>query len=134
MEKYHIKPFGAAITNGAEMIMVAHLHCTCFDKNNIPTSLSQSAISYLRKKLHFDGITISDDMVMKGVADFGEVEACVMGIKAGLNMFIYRNCDEKTLEIIEQVYQKAVTDNELQDKIELSYKKIISLKEKYLTP
>lgn len=41
MEQTHIKPFKAAIDNGIEMIMVAHLHCTCFEKEPIPTSLSK---------------------------------------------------------------------------------------------
>lgn len=132
MEQTHIKPFKAAIDNGIEMIMVAHLHCTCFEKEPIPTSLSKNAISYLRNTLNFDGVTISDDMVMKGVAAFGDVEACEMGIRAGLNMFIYRYSDDKTINIIEKIYQKAIIDEELRGKIEESYSKIMALKDKYL--
>lgn len=132
MEQTHIKPFKAAIDNGIEMIMVAHLHCTCFEKNPIPTSLSKNTISYLRNTLNFDGVIISDDMVMKGVAEFGDVEACEMGIKAGVNMFIYRYSDEKTINIIEKIYQKAIIDKRLEEKIEDSYSKIIALKNKYL--
>ena len=52
MEKTHIRPFEACAKN-IEMVMVAHLHCTCFEKENIPTSLSKKAISYLRNKLGF---------------------------------------------------------------------------------
>lgn len=131
METYHIKPFKSACEKNIEMIMIAHLHCTCFEKDPIPTSLSKNAISYLRDKLNFKGVTISDDMVMKGVSSFGEVEACIMGIKAGLNMFIYRNSNPQTIDIIEQVYQKALKDNELAHKIEISYNKILTLKNQY---
>ena len=134
MKKYHIAPFKSAAENQIEMIMAAHLHCTCFEKEPIPTSLSKNALSYLRDFLNFDGVIISDDMVMKGVAAFGEVEAFIMGIKAGLNMFIYKNGDKNAVKIIEQIYQKAADDKELQDKIDFSYKKIIALKEKYFTP
>lgn len=132
MEQTHIKPFKYAIKNNIDMIMVAHLHCTCFEKETIPTSLSKNAIDYLRNNLEFEGITISDDMIMKGVADFGEVEACEMGIRAGLNMFIYRNCDNKTINIIEKIYQKAIIDEELRQNIENSYNKITNLKKKFL--
>lgn len=132
MEQIHIKPFKASIENGIDMIMAAHLHCTCFEKEEIPTSLSKTALDYLRNKLNFNGVIISDDMVMKGVAKFGEVDACIMGIKAGINIFIYRFADNKTIDIIEEVYNKAITDHELQTKIEQSYTKIISLKQKYL--
>ncbi len=131
MEKTHIKPFKCACDDKIEMVMVAHLHCTCFEKEPIPTSLSLNALSYLRNKLHFDGVAISDDMVMKGVSAFGEVEACIMGIKAGLNMFIYRNSDQKTIDIIEQIYQKALSDSELSEKISKSFEKIIKLKNQY---
>ncbi len=130
MEKIHIKPF-AALCNEADMIMVAHLHCSCFEQEAIPTSLSESAISYLRKKLGFCGVIISDDMVMKGVADFGAVEACVMGIKAGLNMFIYRYSDSQTIDMIETVYNCALKDSELRKNIEQSFEKITALKNKY---
>ena len=128
MEQTHIKPFKAC-SKTADMIMVAHLHCTCFEKNAIPTSLSKNAISYLRNKLGFNGVAISDDMIMKGVAEFGPVKACEMGIKAGLNMFIYR--DSSAVDVIKEISKKAKTDNELAENIEKSYEKIIALKKKY---
>lgn len=131
MEETHIKPFKSAIENGIDMVMVAHLFCTCFEKEEVPTSLSKNAIDYLRNNLNFDKVAISDDMVMKGVAKFGDVEACEMGIKAGLNLFIYRFSDEKTFNIIQEIYKKAQKDNLLKEKIENSYNKIMALKSKY---
>ena len=131
MEKFHIKPFKALIESGIDMVMVAHLNCKCFEKNDIPTSLSKNAISYLRENLNFNGVIISDDMVMKGVANFGDAEACEMGIKAGLNMFIYRYSDDKTINIIEKIYEKALADKILAQNIKISYNKIINLKNKY---
>lgn len=131
MEKTHIKPFKACAKT-IEMVMIAHLHCTCFEKDVIPTSLSKNAIDYLRNSLGFDGITISDDMIMKGVSDFGPLEACEMGIRAGLNMFIYRNSNPETIEIIEKIAQKALYDNELKYNIEKSYEKIMKLKSLYI--
>ncbi len=119
----HIAPFKAC-ANTIEMVMVAHLHCTCFEKDVIPTSLSKNAISYLRN-LGFEGIAISDDMVMSG-ADIEN--ACERGIRAGLNMFIYRNSTPETIEIIEKIAEKAKTDKELRENIEKSYEKIIKLK------
>lgn len=131
MEKVHIKPFASAVKNGIETIMAAHLHCTCFEKEAVPASLSRNALSYLRNTLGFDGIIISDDMIMKGVAKFGAVEACEMGIRAGLNMFIYRNSNAETLDIIDKIAKKAETDKELYDNIEKSYYKIITLKKNF---
>lgn len=131
MEKTHIKPFAEAVKNGIEAVMIAHLHCTCFEKEIIPTSLSKNAISYLRNNLNFDGVTISDDMIMKGVAKFGLLEACEMGIRAGLNMFIFRNSTPDIIDVIEKLAKKAQTDVELFQNIEDSYSRIITLKEKF---
>lgn len=111
--------------------MAAHLHCTCFEVENIPASLSKNAINYLRENLGFDGVVISDDMVMKGVAGFGIQEACEMGIRAGLNMFIFRNSTSEIINMIDNLAQKAKTDIELLEKIEDSYLKIMALKSKF---
>lgn len=150
MEKTHIKPF-AACAKTIEMIMVAHLHCTCFEKDIIPTSLSENAISYLRNKLGFEGVIISDDMIMAGATHVAlqhklcqnlsnhsnslaqKIATCEMGIRAGLNMFIYRNSTPETINIIETIAQKALSDKELQEKIEYSFEKINNLKSKFLT-
>lgn len=124
-EKYHIEPF----KNAKEMVMAAHLHVPYFESNAIPTSLSKNAINYLRNNLGFSGVIISDDMVMKGVAAFGAAEACEMGIRAGLNMFIYRNSDTDTINIIDTIAQKAENDIELKNNIEKSYELITRLKQ-----
>ena len=131
MERTHIKPFKSAIDSGAQMIMAAHLHCKCFENEPIPTSLSKNALDYLRNNLGFSGVIISDDMVMKGVSKFGDVDACIMGIKEGLNMFIYRYSDDKTMDIIEKVYQLSLKDNLLRQNIETSFDKIMNLKSIY---
>ena len=131
MEKIHIKPFEYAIKNDADIIMIAHLHCTCFDKEELPTSLSKNCLDYLYKKLHFNGITISDDMYMKGLAKYGMNEACILGIKAGLNMFIYRDSSDETISVIENLIKEAEKDIELRELTDISYNKILNLKSKY---
>ena len=127
MKQVHIKPF-AKLAKNSEMIMAAHLHCTCFDTQEIPTSLSKNALDYLRKEIGFNGVIISDDMIMKGVAKIGKTEAVEQGIKAGLNMFIYRNSDEETISTIEEVAKHSKTDKLLAQNIEFSYEKIVELK------
>jgi beta-N-acetylhexosaminidase len=131
MKKTHIEPFKYAIENNIEMIMVAHLHCTCFDKDTIPSSLSKNALTYLRKELGYNGVVISDDMVMKGVQAYGSLEAVIMGIKAGLDMFIFRDSDAKTIEMIQELCLVVEKDEFLKKRVEESYNRILRLKEKY---
>jgi len=158
MEKYHIKPFKEVYS---PMIMVAHLHCTAFDKKEIPSSLSKNVINYLRQELNYDGVTISDDMVMGGVVNAKCIEGIgneewkmengkwkmdtkpitlspdnlithsSQAIKAGINILLYRNSYNETIQIIEELAQLAEKDTELRENIEKSYDKIIKLKNDY---
>ena len=129
MENFHIAPFAAAVKDGIEMIMAAHLHCSCFDSDVIPASLSRNALSYLRGRLGFEGVIISDDMMMKGVAQFGLAAVVEKGIRAGLNMFIHRNSTPDVIDAIEITAEKARTDAGLLEQIERSYEKIMLLKQ-----
>ena len=128
MEKVHIKPF----REQADMIMVAHLHCTCFDKDVIPASLSKNAIGYLRNNIEYDGVVITDDMVMKGVQDFGAVEACIMAIEAGVDMFIYREADNEVLKVIDSVLELVKNSKILKQKVLESDERIKKLKQRFL--
>lgn len=125
MEKYHIRPFKENLD--CEMIMAAHLHCTCFDKDVIPSSLSKNVIGYLRNILNYQGAIISDDMVMKGVQAFGSVQACKMAILAGVDMFIFRDADENAIKTIEEITKLAEQDSELKNAIMSSNKRIEKL-------
>ena len=131
MEKVHIAPFRDATKNNIEMIMAAHLHCTCFDKDTLPSSLSQNAIGYLRNNIGYRGVVISDDMVMKGVQGYGSVEAVIMGIEAGLDMFIFRESDKQTIETIEKVIKIVEKSEHLTQKVKESNERIKKLKEKF---
>lgn len=129
MEKVHIRPFKEVI---CPMIMVAHLHCTMFDKQEIPSSLSKNVIDYLNNKLEYKGLIITDDMVMGGVSGRNATEAAIKAINAGINILLYRDSKTQTINIIDKIIEKAQNDTELRKKIENSYKKIIFFKKAFL--
>jgi len=125
MEKTHIKPFKEV---PSPMIMVAHMHCSAFDKVEIPTSLSKNTINYLRNQLNYDGLIITDDMIMGGVLGIDATQACLRAIKAGVNILLYRNSYDETLQIVENLAQLALGDDELLENINASFDKIIGFK------
>lgn len=141
MEKTHIRPFKEV---NAPMIMVAHLHCTAFDKEEIPSSLSKNVRGYLREKLKYRGLIITDDMVMGGVNVKCKMQNAkssshfslltihsLMAIKAGVNILLYRNSFNETIELIEDIAQLAQDDEELYKNIETSYERIINFKAEF---
>ena len=143
MEKYHIRPFREV---DSPMIMVAHLHCSAFDKEEIPSSMSKNVIDYLRKKIGYDGLIITDDMVMGAIGGMEEwknggmadlkyhtsiplsLYPSLKAINAGVNILLYRNSFDETVQIIENLAQLAESNEELFNNIGSSYKKIIGFK------
>ncbi len=83
-----LKPFQAGIKAGADMIMVSHVKVNAFDSKR-PASLSPKVHKYLRNKLNFDGVIITDGLGMAGILDFvggSQGEAAVRAVKAGNDM------------------------------------------------
>lgn len=129
LEKNHIEPFKQVILNKIPAIMVAHVHYPCFDEEEVPASMSKRVIDdYLIKKLGFDGVIISDDMVMGAVQGFSPVEACIRALNAGITMFIFRNTDNNVIEIINAL-EKAVLEKRIDENlIDSNLEKIFKLK------
>ena len=130
MEKFHIKPFKDNIN--MEMIMVAHLYCTCFDSVSTPSSLSKNVIGYLRNVLKYEGVVITDDMVMKGVQAYGSLEACKMAIRAGVDMFIFRDANEDVVRMIDDLVKEVESDEVLKQRVIESDERIQRLKKERL--
>lgn len=139
MEKHHIRPFREV---DSPMIMVAHLHCTAFDKEEIPSSMSKNVINYLRNEIGYKGLLITDDMVMgaikgKGKGEKGKDDSSLftlhasLAIKAGINILLYRNSCDETIKIIENLALLAENDDDLLNKINESYQKITDFKTCY---
>ncbi len=129
MEKTHIKPFKEI---KSPMLMVAHLHCSAFDKDEIPSSLSKNVIGYLRNNLNYKGLIITDDMIMGGISGQKEINSstisAIKAIKAGVNLLLYRNSFDETIQIIEDLAELAQYDEELFNGINTSFDRIIEFK------
>ena len=87
----HAPPFAAAIEAGVELVMMGHLQLDAVDSQ--PASLSSAWISILRDELGFDGIIITDDLLMlerSGRPEFADtVQNSVRAVAAGNSMLLY---------------------------------------------
>lgn len=127
----HILPFRKAIEDGIDAIMIAHVHFAAFDEDILPASLSKNVIDYLKHDLSFEGLIISDDMVMGGVTkNYSSLEACIKAIKAGVEMFIFRDATPEVLSLLENIQTESQKDTELADKISQASEKITKFKKK----
>jgi beta-N-acetylhexosaminidase len=84
-------PFAAGIDAGAELVMFGHLAYTAVDP--VPASLSAEWHRILRSELGFEGVAVTDDLLMlesSGVPAYADRTAnAVAAIAAGNDMLLY---------------------------------------------
>ncbi len=76
-------PFYAGIATGCGGILVSHTIVEALD-SQLPASLSPAVHQYLREIMGFEGVIVTDDLVMQAITDlYGAGEAAVIAILAG---------------------------------------------------
>ncbi len=90
LEQTELVPFKRAIQDGAEMVMVAHILFPALDKNR-PSSLSKEVMTgVLRSELKFDGVIITDDLVMGAITErYGLAQAAGLALENGADMAMF---------------------------------------------
>jgi beta-N-acetylhexosaminidase len=85
-----VKPFVKAFKAHCEMVMTAHIIVEAVEPK-LPATFSRKILQeILREHLRYRGLIISDDMEMKAIADhFGEVDAPLMALEAGVDILLY---------------------------------------------
>lgn len=133
--KNELEPYRTLIKSGqAKAIMMGHLYHRNFDDNH-PASLSYRTITgYLREKMGFDGVVITDDLQMKAITSrYGLLDAIVHSLNGGADMIIIGN----NLEYDENILAKAINHLHLAiqngtiriETLEKAYKRVQHLKD-----
>ena len=86
-----LAPFRAAIDAGVASIMTAHVAFPALDPSGAPATLSPTIVhGLLRQQLGFDGLIVTDALIMQGVLEGrDEAAACVAAIAAGCDVLCY---------------------------------------------
>ena len=83
LEERDLLPFAAGIDASCGAIMVSHTIVQALDPE-LPASLSPSVHQYLWEVLGFEGVILTDDLVMQAITDsYGAGEAAVLAVLAG---------------------------------------------------
>ena len=84
-------PFRAAIDAGVASIMTAHVAYPALDESGAPATLSREILRwFLRESLKFDGLIVTDALIMEGIKQQGgEVETALRALDAGCDLLLY---------------------------------------------
>ena len=103
-------PFRRAIERGVASVMSAHVAFPALDPSGAPATLSRPILTeLLRNELGFDGIVVTDALIMEGVLGGGEGEAVVRALYAGCDSLLYPS----DVVASEQAVRKAIDDKRL---------------------
>ncbi|WP_291651045.1 glycoside hydrolase family 3 N-terminal domain-containing protein [Clostridium sp.] len=147
LKKVELKPFQAAIDNGVDMIMTAHIQFPQIEKDTytsikdgqeiqIPATLSDDILTgLLREDMNFEGVIITDALNMAAISEnFGEVEAVKIAFDAGVDIAlmptILRSKEDvtKLREIVEGIKEAVVKGEISEERINESATRIVKLK------
>ncbi|MBS4750936.1 beta-hexosaminidase [Carnobacteriaceae bacterium zg-ZUI78] len=149
LEALELLPFKAAIDNGVDMLMTAHIQYPQIEKDTvvskksgekiyIPATLSDDVITgIVRNKFGYNGVVITDAMGMDAIAkNFGESEAAIMAIKAGVDIvlmptFLRSKADLVKIDTIINDIEQAVNEGIIpESRLNEAVTRVLTLKEK----
>ncbi len=89
LEQVELPPFRQAIAAGVSAVMTAHLQLPALDAER-PATLSAAVLTdLLRRDLDFDGLVVTDALVMEAIAaHHGAGEAAVLAVEAGADLVL----------------------------------------------
>jgi beta-glucosidase-like glycosyl hydrolase len=109
--EHDLAPFRAAIEAGVAGVMTAHVSYPALDASGAPATMSREMLQWLlRQQMRFDGLIVTDAMIMEGaIAEHGEEEASIRALDAGCDLLLY----PKNIEGVAAAIDRAVSTHRL---------------------
>ncbi len=126
LDQLEWSPFHALIDEGIQSIMLGHLQLPAISP--FPTSLCPTTVSsFLRKKLHFEGLIVTDALNMKAVTQgYAPGESELLALQAGNDLLVFPKNPIKSIQVI---VDAATNNPQLQKDIRNHLNKILKVKE-----
>ena len=110
-------PFKAGIDAGAGIVLVSHNIVECMDKE-YPASLSPEVNRILREELGFDGLIITDDLVMDAITEYTDNEsAAVQAVIAGNDLLCCTDFTEQVPAVIKAVQDGRISEERINESV-----------------
>ena len=129
LEQADLIPFTAGIDAGCGAILMSHNIVTALDAVN-PATLSPAVHGYLREKMGFDGVIVTDDLVMQAITDsYGAGESAVLALLAGNDLLCSTEYAVQYTAVLEAVESGRISEELLNSAVYriLSWKKNLGL-------
>ena len=128
LDELELAPFEAAIDEGVDAIMTAHLQLPqILGPGAPPATLAPEVMTdILRHDLGFSGIVFTDAMTMRGITDmYGIGEASIRALEAGSDVVL---SPKAVSDVIDAIEESVETGRMSRERLEASARRILNLK------
>ena len=129
LESADLIPFAAGVESGADAILVSHNIVQAID-DTAPATLSPAVHTYLRHTMGFEGVIVTDDLIMEAITDaYGPEEAAVLAVLAGNDLLCSSEYTIQYPAVLEAVQAGRISMEQLNESVlrVLNWKKELGL-------
>lgn len=110
-------PFEAGIAAGADSVLVCHNVVACMDPD-LPASLSPQVHDILRRELRFDGVVMTDDLMMDAIKQYtGNEQAAVQAAQAGNDLLLATDFDVQIPAVLQAVKEGRIPFEQVEQSV-----------------
>lgn len=117
LEQVDLIPFVAGSEAGCGAILVSHTIVEALDAQ-LPATLSPAVHDYLRNDLGFQGVIVTDDLVMQAITDtYGAGEAAVLAVLAGNDLLCSTEYRVQYQAVLEAVQSGRISEAQIDEAV-----------------
>lgn len=117
LEAQDLLPFAAGMEAGCGAVMVSHIQVTALDAE-YPASLSPAVHRYVRETMGYDGVLVTDDLVMDAISvPYGVGEAAVLAVLAGNDLLISSDFPEQYAAVLEAIREGRISEEQIDNAV-----------------
>ncbi len=110
LRRCELKPFLTAVKAGVRMMMLGHLSVPALDPSGMPVSISEKAVAFIRSRMRYDGILITDALNMGGIGKFSEHEASRLALAAGIDILLHPSDPDRMAAYLAKLHSPCFPD------------------------
>jgi beta-N-acetylhexosaminidase len=130
--KLELRPFIQACRERISCIMTAHVLYPAVDAE-FPATLSRRIVTGLLRRWHRGIVVFSDDMEMKAIrGPYPPGDAARVALGAGVDVLVYGHDTGQATAAFDYMVKECARDPSLHARVETSYRRVRSLKRRYL--
>lgn len=117
LEAQDLLPFAAGMEAGCGAVMVSHIQVTALDAE-YPASLSPAVHHYVRETMGYNGVLVTDDLVMDAISvPYGVGEAAVLAVLAGNDLLISSDFPEQYAAVLEAIREGRISEEQIDNAV-----------------